>query len=330
MAALPELGNMPGFFSNCWGFSTGRSNIFFNQSFSSLYGSDFGIYSTSGSVAVCFALSLLGVKPGEVVIAPSQLCLRTLARLAANNFRLALAPYTKFWSFDSTVLAHLIKRFSPKAIVAPHLWGLPCDLEGLRARVPEEIKIVEDAAQAWRLNYRGNSMGRHADAIATSFGPTKPCRFGAGGAVFFPSRSSMEARIHDELEKLVPMAQSPSQTMIANAVHHADMLMHQRLKRLSMLRRHLPQCFADEAYMPVEGDEPTWHRVPLLARGASPNRAYFALRNIDFECEFPRSSMPCNMPNIASSIVFFEAAEDRDLLLVKLLTRQIDIRSSND
>ena len=47
-----------------------------------------------------------------------------------------------------------------KAVMAVHLFGLCADIDGLRAVLPSEVKIIEDAACAAGAHYRGTYGGR--------------------------------------------------------------------------------------------------------------------------------------------------------------------------
>jgi UDP-4-amino-4,6-dideoxy-N-acetyl-beta-L-altrosamine transaminase len=74
----------------------------------------------------------------------------------------------------------------PKALIAVHFGGLPCDLRELAALTrPYGIAIIEDATHAFGATYRGERVGscRYSDAAVFSFHAIKSITTGEGGMV---------------------------------------------------------------------------------------------------------------------------------------------------
>ena len=72
-----------------------------------------------------------------------------------------------------------------KAIIAVHLYGLPCRMAELMALGAKHgIKVIEDCAQSIGAMYQGKMVGTIGDAAAFSFYPTKNLgAYGDGGAI---------------------------------------------------------------------------------------------------------------------------------------------------
>jgi dTDP-4-amino-4,6-dideoxygalactose transaminase len=72
-----------------------------------------------------------------------------------------------------------------KAVIAVHLYGLPAALDAIQALCARSgIALIEDAAQAFGSEYRGNKVGTLGDLGCLSFHPSKVLgAFGDGGAV---------------------------------------------------------------------------------------------------------------------------------------------------
>jgi dTDP-4-amino-4,6-dideoxygalactose transaminase len=72
-----------------------------------------------------------------------------------------------------------------RAIVAVHLYGHPCDMDGLGAIARRHgLRIIEDCAQAHGAEYRGRRVGAIGDVGAFSFYPGKNLgAYGDAGAV---------------------------------------------------------------------------------------------------------------------------------------------------
>lgn len=74
----------------------------------------------------------------------------------------------------------------PKALVAVHLAGQPCDLAEIGALCREYgVSLIEDACHALGACYQGEPIGScaHSDMTVFSFHPVKPITTGEGGAV---------------------------------------------------------------------------------------------------------------------------------------------------
>jgi dTDP-4-amino-4,6-dideoxygalactose transaminase len=73
---------------------------------------------------------------------------------------------------------------STKAIVATHLYGLPCFLDEIKAVADEHnLIVVEDCVQACGAEYKGRKAGSWGDAAYFSFGITKNMPLLGGGMV---------------------------------------------------------------------------------------------------------------------------------------------------
>ncbi len=70
------------------------------------------------------------------------------------------------------------------AILGVHLWGRPCDVDGLsRIAQQHSLKLIFDAAQAFGCTHGGVMVGGFGDAEALSFHATKVFNTFEGGAV---------------------------------------------------------------------------------------------------------------------------------------------------
>ncbi|MGY6037508.1 UDP-4-amino-4,6-dideoxy-N-acetyl-beta-L-altrosamine transaminase [Aeromonas sp. AE23HZ002T15] len=74
----------------------------------------------------------------------------------------------------------------PKALVAVHLAGQPCDLAEIGVLCQQYgVRLIEDACHALGSRYQGVPIGScaHSDMTVFSFHPVKPITTGEGGAV---------------------------------------------------------------------------------------------------------------------------------------------------
>lgn len=170
--------------SSGW-FVLGKQVQSFEEEFAAYLGARHAVGTASGTDAIAIALRALGIEPGDEVITAANTCVPTVcgiensgatARLAdVDPGTLTLAP--------EALEAAVTKR--TRAVVPVHLYGRPCDMDGIRAVAERHgLRIVEDCAQAHGTAYRGRKCGTFGHAAAFSFYPTKNLgAYGDGGAV---------------------------------------------------------------------------------------------------------------------------------------------------
>lgn len=147
-------------------------------------GSSRALLTHSCTGALEMAALLIDVRPGDEVIMPSFTFVST-----ANAFVLrgACPVFVDIRSdtlnLDEAAIAEAITSRT-RAIVAVHYAGVPSDVDALAAlSKPEEIAIIEDAAQALGSTYHRRPAGSLGHLAAVSFHETKNVISGEGGAL---------------------------------------------------------------------------------------------------------------------------------------------------
>lgn len=158
----------------------------------------------NGSDALYLALRALEVGPGDEVIVPAF----TFFATAGSVLRCGAKPVFTDIDLDTFNIepGEALARVTPRtrAILPVHLFGLPADLDRLRAGFGGAI--VEDAAQAFGAAWQGKKVGTMGDLAAFSFFPTKNLGgLGDGGMVttdHLPWADSVRRlRVHGAVEK---------------------------------------------------------------------------------------------------------------------------------
>jgi perosamine synthetase len=71
-----------------------------------------------------------------------------------------------------------------RAIVAVDMFGLPCELDELRAIADQHgLTLIEDACESLGAEYRGRPLGAHGPSAVFAFYPNKQMATGEGGVV---------------------------------------------------------------------------------------------------------------------------------------------------
>ncbi|PJB11999.1 MAG: pyridoxal phosphate-dependent aminotransferase [Flavobacteriales bacterium CG_4_9_14_3_um_filter_40_17] len=152
---------------------------------------------SSGTAALHLALILLGVKPGDEVICQSltfSASANPIAYLGAKPIFIGSEPET--WNLCPNALEvaikdRIAKGKKPKAIIAVHLYGMPCKFDEIR-KISDchQIPIVEDSAEALGSVYKGRKCGTLGDFGILSFNGNKIITTSGGGALVARTKAS--------------------------------------------------------------------------------------------------------------------------------------------
>lgn len=157
----------------------------FEAEFASYVGTPWCAGVGNGTDALHIALRALDAGPGDEVILPSLTATATgtaVVQCGATPVFVDVDPASR--TMD---IAAVERAMSPRtaAIIAVHLYGQPCDLDGLLAICKtHDVPLVEDCAQSHGARYRGQRVGTFGTLACFSFYPTKNLgAIGDGGAV---------------------------------------------------------------------------------------------------------------------------------------------------
>src|SRR5688572_21725238 len=153
-----------------WVSSEGRFVGEFEREFAKKVGRRHAIAVSSGTGALDAALVALKLSPGDEVIIPTFTiicCASAVLRAGAIPVLVDCDPLT--WNMD---VAAVRSKITPrtKAIMAVHIYGLPVDMDPILDLARQHnLMIVEDAAEAIGLRYKGSWCGAFGDISVMSF-----------------------------------------------------------------------------------------------------------------------------------------------------------------
>ena len=168
--------------ANGWGDQCYAYINRFEALFRQHLGVSYAIATSSCTGALHMGMAALGIGPGDEVIMADTNWIATaspIVHLGAKPVFVDILPDS--WCIDpEKVEAAITPR--TKAIVAVHLYGNLCDMDGLLA-IGEKygIPIIEDAAEAIGSVYHGKRAGSMGAFGAFSFHGTKTLTTGEGG-----------------------------------------------------------------------------------------------------------------------------------------------------
>ena len=141
------------------------------------------VLTDSGTSALALALSMAARRDGTPVALPAYGCydLATAVDTAGVPFTLYdLDPLTL--APEPASVREAVER-GARAVVVVHLYGIPVDIDAVRAAAGPGVMLVEDAAQGAGVHREGRPAGALGDLGVMSFGRGKGMTGGRGGAL---------------------------------------------------------------------------------------------------------------------------------------------------
>ncbi|MBL1274652.1 MAG: DegT/DnrJ/EryC1/StrS aminotransferase family protein [Ectothiorhodospiraceae bacterium] len=178
---------------NYWTGNEGRE---FEREFAKSCNAAYAVALSNGTVALELALRALGIGPrDEVVVTP-----RTFIASVSAIVMVGATPI--FADIDTvsqnitvnTVSSVLTER--TRAIIAVHLAGWPCDMDGLMALANARgLFVIEDCAQSHGAMYKGKPVGGLGHVAAWSFCQDKIMTTGGEGGMVTTNDRALWSRM---------------------------------------------------------------------------------------------------------------------------------------
>ena len=167
-----------------WWRGNGEHVIEFEKKYAELMGVKRCLATASGTSALMVSLTSLGIDAGDEVIVSPYTFIASYNVIMLNK---ALPVFA-----DTDPETFLIDPLSIKskitdrttAIIPVHIYGLPVDMDAVNAVAKQHnLKVIEDACQAWLAEYKGRKAGTFGDTGCFSFQNSKNLPSGEGGAI---------------------------------------------------------------------------------------------------------------------------------------------------
>lgn len=170
--------------SGKWWRGNGDHVAEFEKKYAEMIGAKRCLATASGTSALMVTINSLGIDAGDEVIVSPFTFIASYNVIILNKALPVFAdtdPET-FLIDPKTIEAKITDRTS--AILPVHIYGLPCDMDSINAVAKKRnLKVIEDACQAWTAEYHGKKVGTFGDAGCFSFQNSKNLPAGEGGAI---------------------------------------------------------------------------------------------------------------------------------------------------
>lgn len=192
-----ELALVSDCIESSWISSKGKYVGEFEAKFSEYVGVKYSSSVCNGTVAIHLALIALGIGAGDEVIVPTLTyvaSVNAIRYVGATPVFVDSLPDT--WQMDpADVRKKLTGR--TKAIMAVHLYGQSCDMDGIVSITKEyNLFLIEDCAEAFGTYFKGRHVGTFGDISTFSFFGNKTITTGEGGMVVTNNKALYERTCH--------------------------------------------------------------------------------------------------------------------------------------
>jgi len=163
------------------------------KEFARLIGTKYCVATGSGTQALHTCVEALGIGPGDEVITSPYTDPGTIASILSARALPVLADLDReSYQLDPDDVERRITE-NTKAIMPVHMMGQPCNIERIMAIAKKnDLKVIEDAAQAHLAEYQGKKLGTIGDVGCFSFQASKTIACGEGGAVIGSDEDLMD------------------------------------------------------------------------------------------------------------------------------------------
>jgi len=176
-----------------WWRGNGEHVVEFEKKYAELMGAKRCLATASGTTALMVSLQALGVDAGdEVLVSPFTF----IATYNVVFYQKALPVFVDtdpetFLIDPSKIESRITERTT--AIIPVHIYGLPVDMDRVNEVARKHnLKVIEDACQAWLAEYKGKKVGNFGHTGCFSFQNSKNLPAGEGGAIISDNDELMD------------------------------------------------------------------------------------------------------------------------------------------
>lgn len=137
----------------------------------------------NGTVALQIPIKALDIQ-GEIITTPFSYVATTASIVWENCTPVFVDIHPEHLTIDETLIEAAITEHT-SAILAVHVYGIPCAVEQIEAIARKhQLHVIYDAAHCFGVQYKGRSIFDYGDINTCSFHATKLFHTGEGGALF--------------------------------------------------------------------------------------------------------------------------------------------------
>ena len=146
------------------------------------------IMTNNGTIPLQLAIKAMDLK-GEIITTPFSYIASVSSIVWENCTPIFVDIDEEFLTINESLIESAITS-DTVAILAVHVYGNPCNFDEIqRIADKHSLKVIYDAAHAFGVAYKGESIFNFGDVSTCSFHATKLFHTGEGGAIFVKNKA---------------------------------------------------------------------------------------------------------------------------------------------
>ncbi|MES1222413.1 MAG: aminotransferase class I/II-fold pyridoxal phosphate-dependent enzyme, partial [Bacteroidota bacterium] len=183
---LPDFNEYTSILKRAWdkGWITNNGDLVreLEESLKQYLGVKHLLFTSNGTIALQLALKALNITK-EVITTPFSYVATTDAILWEGCTPIFVDINNDDFCINADLIEAAITE-NTQAILATHVYGLPCNIEQIESlAVKHNLKVIYDGAHAFGCNYKDKSLLNYGDISTCSFHATKLFHTGEGGCI---------------------------------------------------------------------------------------------------------------------------------------------------
>lgn len=271
----------------------------FEEEFAAWNGNKFAVGVATGLDAIYLALKALGIGEGDEVIVPSNTFIATALAVSYVGAKVVLVdPDPATYNLGGTGLQEAVTQ-NTKAIIAVHLYGQTADMDSiLEFASNNNLKVIEDCAQAHGATYKGKKAGTFGDVGCFSFYPGKNLgALGDAGAVVTDNEELAKKiralgnygsyeKYHHVYKGTNSRLDELQASFLRLKLQHLD---EYNKERNEIAQKYLNLIKNPKIKLPVVGNDRThvWHIFAVMCDNRDELQKYLEKNNIGTVCHYP-------------------------------------------
>jgi dTDP-4-amino-4,6-dideoxygalactose transaminase len=176
-------------------FCMGEQVKEFEENFAKYIGTKYAIGVNSGSAALTLSLEALGIGPDDEVIVPANTYIATAFAVSHVGATPIFVDNDNFYHLSIEDLCNKITD-STRAIIPVHLYGLPMNMDAIRAIAKTyNLLVIEDCAQAAGATFKNKKVGVFGDVGCYSFYPAKNLGASGDGGIVVTDNEEIKEKV---------------------------------------------------------------------------------------------------------------------------------------
>lgn len=181
-------------FDKNWIAPLGENVNKFEEELAEMVGINHAAALTSGTSAIHLALKNAGVGEGDTVFVQSFTFSASVNPILYENATPVFIDSEKdTWNMDPELLEEAFQKYTPKAVLVVHLYGVSAKIEEIKAICEKyDTLLIEDAAESLGTIYKGQWTGTFGDYGIFSFNGNKIITTSGGGMLVSNNKEGID------------------------------------------------------------------------------------------------------------------------------------------